>query len=615
MNWQQKFITFNEMLEYGSHNYPGNIAMANLVNKTFVRYDDLAYAVDAISHQINALFNTDGRFVVSIFSENSIEWMLIFLSAVAGNNIIAPLNYQIKDPEEICRLIILADIKAVYVAKQFNELFERVVNEWPADSSTPAPVILSLEEACAPAMKRFTESGGRSAKQPPRRAQTQGNTTRTSNVAETAAQGGKLQSAPDDYAVLLFTSGSINTKGVMHSQRSILSNQQAAAELLLVAHQNEVFIAGLPLSHAYGLLCGFVPLYFGATAVYAPTPRAIADNITASSVAFPDKKLLTAGVPELARIMNQRILRSARGGPGKNMPPVRKFLGSIKYLLFLGMRRVNYFTSTWFGIDLSGVFFKPIKAKFGNELKIPIGGGPTDKVTEFGLRGVGILAHGGYGTTEMAPLLAANIPLVNKIRSGSVGQVPNGMEVKIIDGEVCGRGPNMMLGYLNNDEATKKAMPGDGWYHTGDKGNFSKFGFGGKLKPNDKPEDYIYTRADDNYCLVLKGRVDNQFANHRGENIYPEVIESLLLKYPLINSCRVLESPPTHVMAHVFPDTEALEQKYGKSPSAETIKSVISNIVKQVNLQLQSGCQIDGFEIKDTDFDRNAFGKIKRNVN
>jgi len=263
-------------------------------------------------------------------------------------------------------------------------------------------------------------------------------------------------------------------------------------------------------------------------------------------------------------------------------------------------------------MDLSGVFFKPIKKKFGMELIMPIGGGPTDSITEYGLTGVGILAFGGYGTTEMAPLVSANTSLFNKIMSGSVGQVPNGMEVTLINSEVCCRGPNTMLGYLGNEEATNKAMPGDGWYHTGDKGYYVKRAFNGKPVPVDKPQDYIYTSADADCYLILKGRVDNQFANIKGENIFPEVIESALMNYPIVSSCRVFESPPTRVMAHIFPDVEVIEQKLGKPPSQEDVRSMIAQIVRQTNLHLQSGCGIENFEIKDADFERNAFGKIKR---
>jgi long-chain acyl-CoA synthetase len=280
--------------------------------------------------------------------------------------------------------------------------------------------------------------------------------------------------------------------------------------------------------------------------------------------------------------------------------------------MFLAMRRVNYFTSNSIGLDLSGLFFKPIKQRFGRELKMPIGGGPVDRITEFGLRGVGILSHRGYGTTEMAPLLSANTPSLNTITDGTIGQVPPGMEVKLIDGEICGRGPNMMIGYLNNDEATKKAMPGDGWYHTGDKGYYVKRGFGGKFLPNDKPSDYHYTFEDKGYCLVITGRVDNQFANHRGENIFPETIESALMKYPSVSSCRVIESPPTSVMAQIFPDMEYIEDKIGRRPSPDEIKGMISQIVKQTNVLLQGGCGVDDFEIVDSDFERNEFGKIKR---
>jgi long-subunit acyl-CoA synthetase (AMP-forming) len=113
--------------------------------------------------------------------------------------------------------------------------------------------------------------------------------------------------------------------------------------------------------------------------------------------------------------------------------------------------------------------------------------------------------------------------------------------------------------------------------------------------------------------LILKGRVDNQFANHRGENIFPEVIEKMILNNEAVSSCRVYESPPTRVMAQIFPEVEAIGQKLGVEPTADEIKSMMSQIVRQANVQLQNGCGIDDFEIMDADFERNAFGKIKRN--
>ena len=504
----------------------------------------------------------------------------------------------------------MTDTRVIFVSKQFEDIFERVTKDWPADAAIPAPRIMILEDECTPVLDKFSppsETSARRTSRPPRRVSKDA----PSQDVTAADHGTKKRSAPDDYAILLYTSGSINIKGVMHSQRGLLSNQQAAGEALLVTQQNEVFIAGLPLSHSYGLLCGFVPLSFGSIAVYAPSPRSIAEYITASREAYPSYGLLTAGVPDLARIMNQRIIRSAKGS-GKNSPPVKRVLGAVKYGVFLLMRRINYCTAVNLDLDLSKIFFKPIKKRFGNELKMPIGGGPTDSVTEFGLRSIGIFAAGGYGTTEMAPLLSSNVPTYKRMMSGSVGQVPPGMEVKIIDGEVCGRGPNMMLGYLKNDEATKKAIPGDGWYHTGDRGYYVKRGFAGRQIPVNYPPDYIYTEADKDCFLILKGRVDNQFANQKGENIFPEVIESILMGFPIVSSCRVYENPPTHVMAQVFPDMEAIELELGKTPTADEIKSLVSQIVRKTNVQLQSGCGIDDFEVQDADFERNAFGKIKR---
>jgi len=586
--WKQRFYTFEQMLEAGARERADRVALSDPVRHARVTYRELLPAAENLSLFINGALRRggrEGRGAVSLFGENSPGWMLAFVATVLGGNVAAPLNCLTKEPEEVRRLLALAEADLVFAGRAHGARLEAALAEgWPEGLKKPA--VLWLEDIDPNTGAYGGANGDEAARKPPIPA--------------------------NEYAILLFTSGSIASKGVMHTQASLLANQQQAAELLLVAHPNEVFVAALPLSHAYGLLCGFVPLSFGSIGAYAPTPKDLADCLAASKAAYPGMNLLAASVPELARIINQKIMLAARGGGMKGKKAAERFKARARYILFRGMRRVNYWLENCFGVDLSGVFFKAIKQKFGDELKMPIGGGPVDKKTEFGLRAVGIKAIQGYGATEMGPLIAANEPTWKTVLIGSVGCAPPGVEVALIDGEVCARGASMMLGYLDNPEATRRALPGDGWYHTGDKGHFARRSWSGKHGATDAADGVVRTRADNDWFLVLKGRVDNQFANHRGENIFPEAIETLVMDNPLICSCRVVESPASHVCAQVFPDRDAIAAKLGHEPSEQEAWRAVAQIVKQVNQKLQAGCGIDCFEVMEQDFERNAAGKFKR---
>lgn len=160
-------------------------------------------------------------------------------------------------------------------------------------------------------------------------------------------------------------------------------------------------------------------------------------------------------------------------------------------------------------------------------------------------------------------------------------------------GEIIVKGPNVMLGYYENEEATQKVLK-DGWFHTGDLG-------------------YI----DDEEFLYISGRSKNMILTKNGENIYPEEIENILNDNELIEEALIIGTSngkdDVQVKAKIFPNMDAIKEYLGnKIPSKEEISKVMSEVVKKVNEKLPNFKHIKSFKIMDEDFERTTTNKVKR---
>jgi long-chain acyl-CoA synthetase len=269
---------------------------------------------------------------------------------------------------------------------------------------------------------------------------------------------GRSPAKPDELATLVYTSGTTGRpKGVMLSHRNILSNVLASLHAI-PARASDRFLSFLPLSHMFERSCGYYAAVFaGAQTVYARSISLLADDIRAQ------QPTVLIAVPRIFERIHAKLQET--------MPP-----GSFKRRLFeraadVGWKRFNRQASVW--ENLLWPLFRLLVAnrlrrRFGGRLRLVIVGGaafaPEHARTFVGL-GLPILQ--GYGLTESAPVLAANRAQANDPRS--VGQALEGIELRLsAEGELLARGPNIMLGYWNNPDATRAAVDADGWLHTGD---------------------------------------------------------------------------------------------------------------------------------------------------
>mgnify|MGYP004668661629 CR=1 FL=1 len=376
-------------------------------------------------------------------------------------------------------------------------------------------------------------------------------------------------------SVLLFTSGTTGTShGVMLSHGNLIAALNASTHSMAY-DDSATFVSVLPIHHTYEMMCGELGVMaIGGSMLINDSLKHVLKNFAAYK---PTTLIL---VPLFLETMYKRIWTEARrNGMEKKLRRAMKLSTAL----------LNA------GIDRRKKLFGQVIAAFGGNLSsIVCGGAPVNPeiIKDFYQFGITVLE--GYGITECAPLVSVNSP--GKIRFRSVGTPVYGCTVKtdtedgISTGEILVKGPNVMIGYYKDPEATAAAFTEDGFFRTGDIGHIDKDG-------------YIY----------LTGRKKNIILLSNGKNIYPEEIEEYLDDVPLISESVVLGrqkgNAETAITAIIVPNMEdpALA---GKTPSQ--VYDAIRAAVMAVNRRLPSFKHIADIEIRYEEFEKNTSRKIKR---
>lgn len=224
------------------------------------------------------------------------------------------------------------------------------------------------------------------------------------------------------------------------------------------------------------------------------------------------------------------------------------------------------------------------KEFFGGEFTtISSGSAPLDKDLNDRYNATGIGVYNGYGMTECAPIVSNNVGSFYK--AGSVGKPIPCMQVRIVDGEIQLKGPNVMMGYYKNPEATKEAFTEDGWLKSGDLGYLDEDGF-----------------------LFITGRKKNLILLDNGENVSAEFLEERLGREGLVKEC-ICYGENGAIYAEIFPD-----KAYAAAKQITDIEAYIPTLLGKVNRKLASHQQIRGFVLRDRPFERTASQKIKRGL-
>jgi len=302
--------------------------------------------------------------------------------------------------------------------------------------------------------------------------------------------------AGSDLASIIYTSGTTGEpKGVMLSHANFTALLAALAPVFPLRETDRV-LSVLPLHHTFEFACGLLlPMSRGARIVYLDELNAerLAEGLQQGRITG------MVGVPALWQLLERRILARV------------KEQGPVASTAFNWALELNRLLGKQAGINAGRLFFGSVHEALGGHTRFLISGGAAlPKGTAKLFSGIGLPLAEGYGLTEASPVLAVAKASV-KGKYGNVGQAIPGVQLKIHNpdergvGEVLARGPNVMVGYANNPEATALAIDEGGWLHTGDLG-----------------------KLDDKKRLTIVGRQKDVIVASNGENVYPDDVETLL---------------------------------------------------------------------------------------
>jgi long-chain acyl-CoA synthetase len=335
---------------------------------------------------------------------------------------------------------------------------------------------------------------------------------------------------PGDLASIIYTSGTTGSpKGVMLSHDNFIANIRSLT-VVIDFRSDDTALSFLPLSHVLERTATFIFILQGSTIAFAESVEAVGANL------LEVRPTIVISVPRLfekiyARVIDQVLIgsRLKRAAfvwaleTGKKA--MAKSLAGEPVPQALAFKR---------GLARKLVFSK-ITSRTGGRIRFFVcGGAPlSTDIVEF-FRAMGLIILPGYGLTETAPVLTGNT--LDDFRFGTVGKVIPDVELRIAeDGEILARGPNVMMGYYKNEDATREAMTG-GWFHTGDIGRFDDEGF---LIITDRKKDIIVTSG--------------------GKNVAPQPIECLIQMSPFVANAVVVGSSRKFVSALIVPDFDKLE--------------------------------------------------------
>ena len=465
---------------------------------------------------------------IALISENRYEWELSYLAVASGVGVIVPLDKALPD-NELESLILRSQVEAII----YSSKYDVIMNSLREKKNTNLKYFISmdLEENTQGiyAEKALVEKG--------KKLLTDGNKTYIDAKIDSEKMG-----------IMLFTSGTTAmSKAVMLSHKNLVTNVMDIIQRFDLTDEDR-FLSFLPLHHVFECTVGFLyPISIGGSIAFCEGVKHMAENIKEFEITA------MISVPAVFDIIYRKVMKTIeKKGKLANLEKGKKV---SQFLLKMK-------------IDLRKQLFKEVHESLGPKLKLVVtGGAALDPETEKGFNDLGFDVEQGYGLTETAPVIAAETPKCRRL--GSIGKKFPSVEVKIDDpdeegiGELMAKGPSIMLGYYENEEATKSALESDGWFHTGDLARIDKDG-------------YIY----------ISGRKKSVIVLNNGKNVFPEEIETLLNKVEGIKETFVFEKKEddgdVKVCVEIVYDKELIKELYNIE-GEENIKEFLWDKVKEVN--------------------------------
>ena len=495
---------------------------------------------------------------IAIIGENRYEWEIAYLAIVCGTGIVVPLDKSLPE-NELEELIERSEVEAIFYSKKYEETIEKI--KYSQKNKLKHMISMDLKKHFKGiySQEELIETGEKLLEK--------GNREFIDAIIN-----------EKEMSIMLFTSGTTSkSKVVALSHKNICSNLMDIGEVLNVT-SDDVLLSILPIHHVFECTVGFLfSLYKGAQTVFCDGLRHVVENLNEYQVT------VMACVPAIyERIF--MIIRKQLEKQGK-LEEILKNEEKYKKASMEERKEV----------------FKEIHNIIGGKIKLFIrGAAALDSKIEEKYRLLGINIVQGYGLTETSPVVAIG---TNKYyKTGSIGKTVPNVEAKIVDindegiGELIVKGPNVMLGYYNNEEATKEVIK-DGWFYTGDLAKIDE-------------EGYIYICGRKKSVIVLKN----------GKNIFPEEMENLVNKIEGVKESFIFGKQQSEdkndikINVKIVFDRDIVRDVYKVQTDSE-IQEVLSKKIKEINQTMPKYKSIKGILLTEEPLIKTTTNKIKRQEN
>lgn len=495
---------------------------------------------------------------IAVIGENRYEWELAYLAVACGTGIIVPLDRSLP-PNELEELIERSEVEAIFYSKKYEEVIKTIRFSEKNKLKHLISMDTDIHDEGIYSEKELIEKG-----------------------KELVDNGNRefidAKINPDEMNIMLFTSGTTSkSKVVALSHKNLVSNVMAFASVLDV-DCNDKILSFLPLHHVFECTVGMLySLYIGAERSFCDGIRHIVENLNEYKITF------TSFVPAIYEALYKNIMKTLEK-QGK-LEAVKKLMEANKDKTMAEKKEI----------------FKDIHNIFGGQIKLFVSGAAAlDKEVEEAFRAWGINLCQGYGLTEASPVIGVETD--ENFRVGSIGKALPNIEARIDDpneegmGELVIKGPNVMLGYYGDEEATKDVLE-NGWLHTGDLAKIDEDG-------------YIFICGRKKSVIVLKN----------GKNIFPEEMEALVNKIEGVKESFIFgkqqsdDKEDIKINVKIIFDREIMKEAY-KAESDEEIRKVLSDKIKEINKIMPKYKAIRGMLISEEPLIKTTTNKIKRQAN
>jgi AMP-dependent synthetase/ligase len=511
-----------------------------------ITHNEVRKMVDGLGTKLIDMGLKDKR--IAVIGENRYEWEIAYLSIVCGTGTVVPLDKSLPE-NELESLIERSKAEAIICSQKYVEILKKTKLKYIISMD------LEKDNDGIISQKRLISEGIQLVKS--------GNTSFTNAKIDN-----------EKMSIMLFTSGTTSiSKAVALSHKNICSNLMDISSILDV-NSSDVFLSFLPLHHVFECTVGFLfSLYVGAETVFCDGIRHIPENLAEYKVS------VMASVPAIY----ERLFKIIKKHLEKQ--------GKVEQIL---KDEEKYKDSS---MEKKKEVFKEIHDLLGGNIKLFISGAASlDPSIEEKFRRLGFNMVQGYGLTETSPVVAIGNKKYHK--TGSIGKCVPSDEVKLLDvnkdgiGELAVKGPNVMLEYYENKEATEKVLK-NGWFQTGDLARIDE-------------EGYIFICGRKKSVIVLKN----------GKNIFPEEMETLINKEDGVEESFIFGKPISKDPNDIKIFVKIVYNKESFEGKTETeIKEYFNEKIKSINKTMPHYKAIRGIIISDKPLIKTTTNKIKREKN